>query len=822
MQVRWKISIELIRMLSDLRYSFRQLTKSPGFTAAVILSMAIGIGANATVICWLRNLVLHPLPGVADQSRIVVLVSNAGGGCTSLPDLRDFGKYHQVFVDTEASMPTPACLTVKRQQEWIQTEIVSANFFDLLGVRPLLGRTFLPDEDKKPGGNPVLVIGESLWRRRFGADPYIVGRIVDLNRHSFTIVGVVPASFHGTISPMTYEAWAPLSMIWEVRNQGTYFLTNRSARGWLDLARLQPGVSVEQAQAAVTTMDAQLARAYPNNNLEAHHRVVPLSKCPWGGQTLMEPALRLLLAVSLGVQLIVAANVGNLLLARAASRKKEIAIRMAAGANRWRLIRLFLTESLVLALIGGGAGLLIAGWAVDSVPYFLPVEIAANTQLSFHLDGVALGLTLLLSLVTGLAFGLLPALQAPHLNLQAVLKEGGRSSQGGASQHRLRASLVVAEIAIALVLLIGAGLCIKGLRQARQIDFGFNPDHVLIAGMQIGMNGYNETTGRVFYRQAQHRLAALPGVEDAALASWFPLGLTGCKGWDVYVEGYQRPLGEDTTYQYAIISPRYFGTLRLPLVAGRDFTDADDSNAMLVAIVNENFAKRFWPGRDPVGRQFRTGGVTRTIVGVAKAGKYNQLNEFPSCFFYLPYLQAVPDLDLSLCVRTAGDPAAFSNMLHQAIHEIDPGVELLQTVPLSVHSGMVLFPQRMASSLLLLLGFVALLLAAMGVYAVLAYAVSQRTQEFGVRIALGASSSDVLRLVIRRGLLLAAAGVAIGIGVSLASSRLMTGFLYGISPVDPLTFVGVPLVLGLVALLACYLPARRATKVDPIVALRAE
>jgi predicted permease len=809
-------------MIADLKFALRQLFKSPGLTAVVVLSLALGIGANATVMCWLRGLVLQPLPGVTDQDRIVVLVSNEGGGCVSLPDLRDFGQYHRVFAGTEASMPTPACLTVERQPEWIQAEIVSANFFELLGVRPLLGRTFLPDEDQKPGGNPLLVISENLWRRRFAADPSIIGRVVDLNRRSFTIVGVVPASFHGSVNPLASDAWAPLSMIWEVRNQGTFFLTARGARGWLNLARLQPGVSLEQSQAAVATIDAQFAKAYPGSNLEAHHHVVPLSKCPWGAQVIMGPALRLLLVVSLGVQLIVAANVGNLMLARAATRQKEVAIRQAAGANRWQLMRLFLTESMLLALLGGCAGTLIAGWAVDSVGLFIPKELAPNMQLSFPLDGVSLAFTLVLSLATGLVFGLLPALHASRQNLQGVLKEGGRSSQGGASQHRLRGGLVVAEIAIALVLLIGAGLCIKGLRQARQIDFGFSPDHVLIGGMKIGMNGYNEDTGRVFYRRVQQRIARMPGIEDAALASWFPLGLSGCKGWDVTVDGYQRPVGEDKTYMFAIVSPRYFSTLRLPLVSGRDFTDGDDAKAAKVAIVNEAFAQRFWPGKDPIGRQFRTGDTVRTIVGIAKTGKYNQLNESPWGFFYLPYLQGVSDLDLSLCVRTQGDPSAFSNSLREAIREIDPGVELLQTMPLAVHSGMVLFPQRMASSLLLLLGLVALVLAAMGVYAVLAYAVSQRTQEFGVRIALGANSRDILRLVMGRGLILASAGVAIGIGCALALTRLMVGFLYGVSPFDLGTFVGIPVLLGLIALLACYLPARRATKVDPIVALRAE
>ncbi|HUJ43163.1 MAG TPA: ABC transporter permease [Opitutaceae bacterium] len=808
--------------MQDLKYAFRQLVKSPGFTAVVVLSLALGIGANTTVLCWLRNLVLHPLPGVADQDQLVVLVSNQGGGCASLPDLQDFGGQHEVFAGTEASMPTAASLTVADQPEWIQAQIVSANFFDLLGVKPALGRTFLPDEDQKPGGNPVLVIGENLWRRRFGGDPSILGRVVDLNRHPFTIVGVVPASFHGSISPTAFEAWAPSSMIWEVRNQGTYFLDARSARGWLNLARLQPGVSIKQAQAAVALLDTQLAQTYPKTNTGIHHHVVPLSQCPWSAGPIMGPALALLLAVSLGVVLIVVANIANLLLARSVSRQKETAIRLAAGASRARLIRLFLTESFLLALLGGAAGVLLAGWAVDSLPLFLPPVPAGSAQLRFPLDGVTLGFTLLLTLGTGLAFGLFPALQASRSDLYAVLKEGGRSSHGGASHHRLRNTLVIAEVAIALVLLIGAGLCLKGLQRARQIDVGFKSEHVLIAGLQIGMDGYNEETGKVFYRQVRQRLAALPGVEEAALASWFPLGLAGCKGSNAYVEGYQRPNGEDATYEFAIISPRYFATLRIPLLAGRDFTDQDDGGASPVAIINEAFARRFWPGQDAIGRHFRCGGTWRTVVGVAKTGKYNRLDESAWPYFYLPYQQGVPDLDLSVCLRTEGNPSALASTLRQTLHELDSGVGLLQTLPLAAHSGMVLFPQRIASSLLVLLGVVSLILAVMGVYAVMAYAVGQRTQEFGVRLALGAGHGDILRLVLAQGLLLAAAGVSAGLVLALAASRLLRGFLYGVSPFDPVTFLGVPGLLALIALLACWLPARRATRVDPIIALRAE
>jgi predicted permease len=336
------------------------------------------------------------------------------------------------------------------------------------------------------------------------------------------------------------------------------------------------------------------------------------------------------------------------------------------------------------------------------------------------------------------------------------------------------------------------------------------------------MNGYDQETGKAFYRQVRQRLAAMPGVEEAALASWFPLGLSGCKGSDAMVEGYQRPDGEDTTYEFAIVSPRYFAAMRIPLLAGRDFTDQDDAKAPQVAIVNEAFAHRFWPGQDPIGRRFRTGGTWRTVIGLARQGKYNRLSESAWCFFYLPYQQGVPDLDLGLCVRTTGDPAGFTNTLRQAVRDLDPRVELLNTTPLAVHSGMVLFPQRMASSVLGLLGLVALVLSAMGVYAVMAYAVSQRTQEFGLRMAIGATPRDVLSLVLRKGVLMAVAGLAVGLVLSLAVTRLLAGFLYGVSPFDLLTFVGVPLVLMLIALLACFLPAYRATKADPMTALRAE
>lgn len=806
-------------MLADLRYALRQFFKSPGITAVVVLSLALGIGANTTVLCWLQNLVLRPLHGVQNQEVIVVILSNQGGGNVSVPDLQDFGALPDLFVGAAASQTSSSALTVGKTLTWIEGQVVSANFFNLLGVKPILGRTFLPDEDQKPSGNPVLVISERLWRNQFNADTSIIGRVVDLNRHPFTIVGVVPAEFHGTMTPSIFDFWAPCTMGYEVRNQALS-LTRREVRGWHNFARLRPGVDIAQAQAAVAALNRNLSVSFPNTNRDIHHRVLPYSQCPWGSQSLMGPVLRLLLAVSLGVLLIVAANVANLLLARATSRRKEIAIRLAAGAGRWRLVRQLLTESLLLATMGGILGALFASWAINCIPYFLP-KLPAGVSVEFSLDGLSLGLTLLLTLATGLAFGLLPAWQATRINLNETLKQSGRSSAAGASHHRMRNGLVIAEVALALVLLIGAGLCFKGLKNAQLVNIGMNPDHVLLGRLQIGMNGYTQETGKRFYTELRQRLAAQPGVTEVALASWFPLRLSGCKGWNAYVEGYVRPPGEDLTYEYAIVSPRYFAALEIPLLSGRDFSEADDANAPTVAIVNEAFAQRFWPGQDPLGRRFRTGSTWRTIIGVAITGKYNQLDEPSRCFFYLPYQQGVPDLDLNICLRTTGDPAAFASTLTRTVHEIDPGVSLLSITPMA-ETILATFTQRMAASLLLFLGAVALVLSAMGVYAVIAYNVSQRTQEFGVRLALGAQPDAVLRLVMVQGLILVAIGSGTGLMFALGVTRLLAGFLYGVSPFDPAIYLGVPLLLTAIALLACWLPARRATRVDPITALRSE
>ena len=803
-------------MLNDVRFACRQLLRSPGFAAAAIGSLALGIGATITVIAWMRHIWLRPYAGVPRQEQLVVLRSSQGSGNVSLPDVDDLRKLDTVFAGIVLWQTSSAALLEGGQTSWVNAQVVSADFFDVLGVRPLLGRAFLPGEDRMPGGNPVVVISERLWRGRFGADPAIVGRVLELNRVKFTVVGVAPAAFRGSNPASSFEVWAPLSMIWEMRNQRP--MTERSARGWQDLARLRPGVTVAQAQAAVDGVGAGLAQAYPRTNREVRHRVLTIAQQAGDVGTMFV----VLLVVSLGVLLVVAANVSNLLLARATNRRREIAIRLAAGASRGQLIRLLLVESLLLALPGGAAGVLLAAWAVDSITLFLPGPLAAGIFLDLSLDLPTVAAAALLTLGTGVAFGLVPALQASRPNLSEALKAGGGSVGGLPSHHRVRRTLVVVEMAVAVVLLIGAGLLIEGVRAARRIDIGFSPDRVLVAGLQIGMNGYDPTTGLAFYRDLRQRTAALPRVEAAALASWLPLGRRGCKGSGVEVDGYVRPPGEDTTYEFAIVSPGYFETLRIPLVAGREFTVADDATAPRVAVVNEHFAQRFWPGRDAVGQRFRCFGQWRTVIGVAKAGKYNRLDEPAWCFYYLPEQQGVPDLDLKLCVRAREDPAALANTLHLTLHEQNPHVEFTEVFPLRDYVQGALLVESMTSSLLALIGGTALVLATMGVYAVTAYTVSQRMREFGVRLALGAQSTDVLRQVVAEGLKLAALGSAAGVGVAGICTRLLGGFLHGVSPFDPAVFVTVPLVLGAAVVCACLAPAWRAGRADPLAALRAE
>jgi predicted permease len=808
--------------MNDLRYAFRMLAKSPGFTAIAVLSLALGIGANTTVFCWMQSVVLRPLSGVPDCQQIVALTTTHGTmtyDTVSLPNLKDYSQLADVFAGVIGSQLSPACVTMQGKQEWAYGQIATANFFDVLRVKPLLGRTFLPNEDQMPGGNPVLVISHGYWQRRFGGTTSIIGTVVELNRTSFTIIGVAPREFHGTMSGLMPDFWAPVSMHQQVANFGS--LTARQDHWLHTQARLRDGVSLSRAQAAVDATTPQLAAAYPDTNKEIGMRVMPLWKAPYGAPALMVPVLRILMAVTVGVLLIVAANVANLLLARATIRRKEIAIRLAMGAKRGRLIRQLLTESLLLALVGAAVGILFASWGTRLFQRLLP-----NTHLpvgyDFAIDAQTLGFTLLVAILTGVVFGLVPAFQASAANVNSVLKEGGRTGGVGGAHHAFRSAFVVAEIALALLLLVGAGLCIKGFQNARKIEIGFNPRNVLVAGLRIGMHGYNQTNGIAFYRKLHQEISALPGVTHAALASWFPLGFEGGGSWNIDPEGYVRKPNEDVSVPYAIISPGYFDVLQIPMVSGREFRESDDGTTMKVAIVNEHMARRFWPGQNPIGRKFKSWRDDFTVVGIAKAGKYRTLNERPREFFYLPYQQGVWDLNLGVALRTSGNPAGMMNNLRQAIHKLDPRVEVWANLTMTDYIEAAFLGQRIAATLLTGLSVVALILAAMGIYGVMAYVVSQRTQEIGIRMALGAQIGDVLRLILRQGIKLGVLGIVLGLLGALSLTRLISSFLYGVSPFDATTFFGVAALLGLVTLVASFIPALRAARVDPQIALRYE
>ncbi len=808
--------------LQDVRYGFRLLMKNPGFTAVAACSLALGIGANAVVLCWVQNILLRPLPGVRDQEEIVVLAGRRGDALwdtVSYPDLKDYAKLRGVFSGVIGSQITPAFLQTDSTRQWMYGQIVTANFFDVLGVRAVLGRTFLPEEDNGEGGHPALILSDGFWRRHFGGDAEVIGRTVELNRMPFTIVGVMAKGFYGTMSGVQCDFWAPLSMHREVANFGSWEMRNDR---WLHTqARLAKGVTIARAQAAADVAARQLEAAYPKENAEVRLRVLPMWRSPYGGQAVFLPVLSVLLAVSGAVLLIVTANVANLLLARAASREKEIAIRLAMGGGRWRLLRQLLTESLLLALIGGSLGVILAAWSADAFLALIPPTHLPVGYL-FALDGRTLLATLGLTVVAGLIFGLAPAVQMLGGRLYGALKEGGRGGSSGARHHRLRGGLVVSEVALALLLMVGAGLCLRGFQKARAADPGFDPRHVLVAGMRIGMNGYTRETGISFYQQLERRINQMPGVKHAALASWIPLGFEGGPGCGLTPEGYAARPAEDIGASYAIVSPGYFDTMRIGMSEGRDFTEQDANPKDWVAIINEVVAQRFWPGETGLGRRVELMGKVATVVGVVKTGKYRSLSEPPRSFVYLPYRQGAWDLNLSVVVRTAGEPKAMVSALRRGIHELDPQVEVWAAAAMEDYIEAAFVAHRIAATLLTVLGVVALVLSAMGIYGVMAYMVSQRTHDIGVRMALGAQTGDVLRMVFGEGLRLGAMGAGLGLLGTLALGRLLANFLYGVSPFDPLTFLVVAVLLGTVVLVACLLPARRATRVDPLVALRYE
>jgi putative ABC transport system permease protein len=807
----------------DLRFACRTLAKSPGFTSVAVLALALGIGGTSTVFSWIDSTLLNPIPGIADTSGLVSVmrgtISEHPTPPFSYPDYVDLRRHNRSFSGLMAYHDDFVSLTGTRKPERIYGALTSANYFKVLGVKPVLGRGFLPEDETSSGGAPIVVISYAFWRSHFASDPSAVGRTLQINRHNYTVVGVAPPHFQGCTTGLRDDVWIPLVMdreVWgfnRLEERGIFWLTV--------LGRLRPGVTREQAAAEMNPLMQQIAASTPNIERGPNQITLdPLWRSPFGANVYLYRTLPLLLGLAAVLLLLACTNVANLLLVRLVSRRREIALRLAMGASRLQLVRQLMIESLVLALAGGGVAMLLTNWTAGTFASFFPPTALPLTINGHASRGVMLAI-LALAALAAVVFGTLPALRTSRLAPAAVLKEEEARVSGGIHRSRLSRTMVVAQIALSLLLLIAAGLFTRSFENEQSADPGFDPNHVLLASYDLGSVGDTPAQGLIFDRQLLDRLRALPGVKSAALADFSPLSLTTIHSDDVLPEGYVPRPHESMEIYRAVVSPGYFQTLRTPLVAGRGFTDHDSQQSQPVAIVNQEFCRRYWPGQDAVGKKVTIYGQARAVVGVARNAKYRLLRYGPEPVIYLPIYQDYYG-QLTIHLRVAGDPGAFAAAVHRTVAEMNPRLPLFDvtTLKASMQFGSVF--ERLAATLVGSFGFLALVLTAIGIYGVVAFATRQRTHEIGIRMALGAQKSDVLKMVVTQGFKLTLVGVAFGIAGALAMTQFLASLLYGVKPTDSLTFIVVSLILTGAALLACYIPARRATKVDPIVALRYE
>ena len=800
----------------DLRYGLRMLARNPGFTIVAVIALALGIGANSAIFSVVNTVLLRPLPYKNPERLVMVWEENSKQGfphdTPAAANYVDWRDQNHVFESIAAMTDGIFNLTGVGDPERIDGQRVSASLFPLLGVEPQLGRAFRPEEDK-PGANQVVMISYGLWQRRFGADPGIIGKPINLNSKSFTVVGVMPRTFQ--FPTRNDQLWIPIAFdAKEAGNRGAHYLKV--------IARIKPGTTLEQAQAEMTTIAARLEQQYPETNTSIGAVVTPLHEYVVGK---IKPALLVLLGAVAFVLLIACANVANLLLARAAVRQKEIALRLALGASRARLIRQFLTESVLLASLGGAVGLLLSLAGLNVLKSFIPPDISQAQNIS--IDGKVLIFTLLVSLVTGLIFGIAPALQAAHFNLNDTLKEGGRDSAAGSRGARIRGLLVIGEVAVSFILLIGAGLLINSFLRLRNVDPGFRAEKVLTMTIALPEVKYPDRKRRApFYDELIRRVENLPGVTSAAVVTDVPLTNSG-DSVGVSIEGRADPAPDRVPIVITrMISLHYFKAMSIPLLKGRELSEGDKTDSPPVAVISETTARLFWPGEDSLGKRIKVGTGPNndnqwlTVVGVVKDVRQYELGIEPQPQMYLPHAQNEFFNPRALVVRTNVNPLSLAATVRRTVWEIDKDQPVSDISSMEQVVSESVARQRFSMLLLAIFAGLALVLAAVGIYGVMSYGVAQRTREIGIRMALGAQRSDVLKLTVGQGLRLVSVGVLIGLAAAFVLTRVMASLLFGVSPTDSMTFITISVVLISVAALASYIPALRATKVDPMFALR--
>ena len=813
--------------VQDLRYGLRMLRKNPGFTAVAVITLALGIGANAAIFSLVDSFLLRPLP-VDHAEQITILDRPQKQGFAlplfSIPDYRDLrDQTTDVFSGMFSYMSGFDGLGVNGKAERIRTSYVSGNFFSTLGIKPALGRFILPSEGNTPGADPVMVLSYNYWQEHFAADPEIVGKKVSVDGHPVTIVGVAPNGFYGVNILVPQQAYLPMGMA-TYGGRAPDFMMDRAVRVVYIGARLRPGSSLQQAQASLAVVAQRLSQQYADTDKDLTAKVFPELRARPIPQaaSLMVVISGLFLGLTAIVLLLACVNVANILLVRSTTREREMATRAALGAPRSRLVRQLLTESVLLALAGGVAGILLGNWGTQALG---SIDLRANLALQVGLDWRVLAYCLVVAILTGLIVGVVPAVRAARGDLNGILRGGGRGLIG--THHRLRTALVVTQVAGSLTLLIIAGLFMRSLGAARQTNLGFNPSQVVNLSMDPQEIGYTPAQGREFYKTLMDRVRGLPGVLSVSATAAVPMGYV-FKNDTLAIDSYLPPPGQPApSLLYNVISPDYFQTMSIPMVRGRIFTDADDENAQYVAIINETMAKRFWPSQDPVGRQFTMAREPKhsiKVVGIAKDSRFLGVTYPIDAHFYVPYAQHYEANSLeTVQVRTAGAPELMIPEVERVIAALAPDLPVFDaqtmTKALNTLAGLLIF--KIGALLAAAFGILGLILAVVGIYGVISYSASQRVNEIGIRMALGANSRDVLRMILGEGLMIVGAGLTIGLAGAFSATRIVRNFVT-VSATDPLTYVIVVAILTLVSLLACYTPASRATKVDPMAALRYE